>query len=403
MENAIPEFVSASVRSLPPLPTAVQRLMLLTGEVEVDFRQIARVIESDPTLTARTLRAANSPFYGVSRRVQTVQQATVLLGRDAILNLSLSVSVLNMQNDLQKRWPVEPAAFGRHSIAVALAARALAKALHLPDPEEAFVAGLMHDIGKLILLVHFGDEYARLVLAARNSASPLHRLEREFFEIDHAKAGQALCQHWNLPPSLTRAVAEHHAEAPGSLADVVAGAGHLAKMLRLGNSGDRFLRMRRDPSLPPLLVAPERLRETVISLPHEVQRAETALAQQSGGERRPVPVRVRPLVHLQVADPYEREVLTLMLLALGFEAMVPGETQALSAEQLREAPLAGLVTDVQGFDLRKLVYQQHNVPVLEYGHWRTGQASYADGYLSVDALREWLLQGIAHAAEAAVG
>ena len=103
----VPDYIHESVRTLPVLPTAVTRLLSLARDVNVDFREIARVIETDQTLTARTLRAANSPLNGVSRPVKTVRQATVLLGTDTIINLALGVSVISLQSGLYKNLPVE--------------------------------------------------------------------------------------------------------------------------------------------------------------------------------------------------------------------------------------------------------------------------------------------------------
>ena len=115
---AVPDYIHESVRTLPVLPTAVTRLLSLARDINVDFREIARVIETDQTLTARTLRAANSPLNGVSRPVKTVRQAAVLLGADTIINLALGVSVISLQSGLYKNLPVDPNAFERHSIAV---------------------------------------------------------------------------------------------------------------------------------------------------------------------------------------------------------------------------------------------------------------------------------------------
>jgi len=90
MEPTVPDYILDSVRSLPPLPASVQRLLTIARDPDVDFREITQVIETDQTLTARTLRAANSAFYGVPRRVETVRQAAVLLGSDTLVNMALS-------------------------------------------------------------------------------------------------------------------------------------------------------------------------------------------------------------------------------------------------------------------------------------------------------------------------
>src|SRR5690625_6491697 len=125
----------------------------MARDPDADFKAIARVIELDQTLTARVLRAANSAMYGVPRRVQTVNQATVLLGRDTIVNLALSISVMSAQSRVDtESWPIAPSEFWRHSFAVASLARGMAA--HVPgvSPDECYVGGMLHDNGKMVML-----------------------------------------------------------------------------------------------------------------------------------------------------------------------------------------------------------------------------------------------------------
>ena len=281
VQSQVPDDIVDSIGTLPVLPTAVTRLVALTQNDEVSFRELASVVESDPTLMARTLRLANSPLYSTARQIKTVQQAMVLLGTEVIVNLAVGVSIVSIQVRLYERLPIDAEAFGRHSVAVALAARKLARHFKLPNPGEAFVVGLLHDIGKLVLLRHFGEAYARLMVRAQQGEKALNELEQEVYELDHAVVGYALCRHWNLPCSMAEAVATHHAATlPRSLGDLVSKANDLVKTIQIGNSGNCYITAVQGQ--PGDLSAQGWLRELILGLPVETQQAEEALGRSAG-------------------------------------------------------------------------------------------------------------------------
>lgn len=391
MSVVIPEYIYESVRSLPPLPAVVDRLLALSRTPEVDFDKMAQVIESDPALTARILRAANSAFYGVSRRVQSIQQAIVLLGHEAVINLALGVSVLNLKRNLLKQWPGDPTAFWRHSLSVALMARTIARQLNRSDSEEAFVAGLLHDIGKLVLLSHHGVVYAQTILAARQSSAPLYLLERELFDVDHAAAGYALCQHWNLPETLAQAIAEHHAEEPpasSTISELVYDANELIKRLGLGDGGNVFTILRTGP-LPPHRRFPfDRFQELVRQLISDLEHTEALLEGPPPQKSLPLlPHRLRGTVHLHLRDPQAIDLLRIVLWEMGYEAVVIGDAESTPAST---PPLLGLITDASIPATRRFAYEQHGIPVL------TEIFSSYTPHVDLLALRQRLMQALNH-------
>ncbi len=396
VHSAIPSFVLDSVRSLPPLPAAVNKLLTLARDPDADFRQITAVIETDQTLTARTLKASNSAIYGQPKRVETVRQATVLLGREALLSLAVGASVTSLQEKLKHPWPGDPVAFWRHSLAVGMMARSIARRLRTVEPETAFVAGLLHDIGKLVMLNHFGDLYAQVLMAAQYGTQPLHLLERETVEVDHAVVGHALCLHWNLPASLTHAVAEHHDSTPpaaGSIADIVRNANDLIKMVRFGESGNRYAELRPSRFLPHNKIPPSILREMIVYLPVEMREAERIF----GNEIPPMPSEGDPtpkyLVHVNVSVPEERELLSFLLFSRRCEPIhLDG---GFKSEAPADAELIGLITDTPLDPARSLAYSNNNVPVLDYGAWRSasGQPT-REGNLDVSMLNNWLSENL---------
>ncbi len=386
VQSQIPDALRESVQALPVLPTAVTRLLTITQQPEVSVGEIARVIESDPTLMARTLRVANSPLYSTARAIKTAQQATVLLGIEAIVNLALGVSVASVQEHLHEQLPIDAEAFGRHSIAVALASRKLARHFKLPHPGEAFVAGLLHDIGKLVLLMHFGEAYAGLMVRAQHGEKALDALERETYDLDHAAAGHALCLHWNVPASMAEAVATHHA-APGThaLGDIVSKANNLVKTIQIGFGGNRFITA--IPGQPADLTTHGWLRAVILSLHKEIRQAEEALGQAPGSnpyswKEKDAP----PLVQLQLANPEEQALLMSMLLALGFE---PTTSCDVSIFESPNRPVA-LVTDGSPSDRQRQAYEQLDVAILDYTAFRQEHVIADSHALDVCLLWTWL-------------
>lgn len=385
-QTEIPDFVREAVLSLPPLPEAATRILHLARDPNVDFQEVVQIISADQTLTARVLRAANSALYGTSREVQTIRQAIVLLGREAVVQLVLSISVLNMRGDAEE-GPLDRGAFWRHSMAVAVAARELAGRFGI-DPERAFIAGLMHDIGKLVLFEHFGDRYAKLFAIAQRGARPLHHIERDVLHIDHAVVGQALCEHWKLSSPLAQAVTGHHdpdAEALGPLPAAVRSANALVKTLGLGESGNRYVMRANRP------LAPSRDRDMVLQLPHEVAEMETtfrtASAEEDEEEIDNIPFEDRPVVYLRVSEVDVEDVFLVLLWALGYRPNALGTEEQIPASASPGA-VAGCITDRPA--------QHHTngsmmeVTVLNYADWVAGEGSIVSEGLDIKSIRAWL-------------
>ncbi|MFQ5572561.1 MAG: HDOD domain-containing protein, partial [Rhodothermales bacterium] len=179
------------MKSLPPISRVARRLISVTNGGDVDIRELASLISKDQAMTARILRVANSSFYGLPRRVETLSKAVVILGMHTVRSIALRAAMLGMQpSGGALQTPVE--ALWKHSMAVASAAQLLAKRLKLPDPEVAFVAGLLHDLGKVVLMEVLSERYLRLLEHSDVATAPLHIREQSAFGITHMEAGHAL-------------------------------------------------------------------------------------------------------------------------------------------------------------------------------------------------------------------
>ena len=195
-------------RELPTLPRVAVRVLDLASEKEVSFGRIAEAICDDPVLAAKILKMVNSSFYGISQPVKTINHALVLLGLQTIKAVAVGFSLVRGVN-ARRSETFDYVRFWRQSLYTAVFARALAKLQFSEDCEEAFLAGLLSDLGTLTMHRALGKEYDAVLEACGGSQKKLLRLSHESFDLDHAVVGAALAERWNLPPSLVVPIRNH--------------------------------------------------------------------------------------------------------------------------------------------------------------------------------------------------
>lgn len=200
------------VEGLVTLPQVFLRINRLVDDPDSSLSDIAKVVSQDPSFTVRLLRVANSPFYGFPSAIDSVDKAVSVIGTTQIRNLALSMSVANsfagLPNDL-----VSMDNFWRHSLYCALISRALARKLRGCDPSVVFTAGLLHDIGELIMFNRLPEEAKNSLLLVLDQADDLsiYQAEQQIIGFDHAMVGGKLASYWGLPPLLVECIACHHA------------------------------------------------------------------------------------------------------------------------------------------------------------------------------------------------
>jgi len=194
--------------AMPLLPHVVARILQISGDESTTVREISQVIGGDPRLTGQLLRIVNSAYFGFSRRIATIPEATVILGTQAIRNLIIGAAVSNFFGGKSKL--LDRARLWRHSLACAIAARKVAERVSGLDSEEAFTAGLLHDFGRLALERHLADYYARALQKARGEGVPLLQAEEQTLGMSHAWLSGWLARKWNLPAVLGEAMSWHH-------------------------------------------------------------------------------------------------------------------------------------------------------------------------------------------------
>ncbi|MCC7294168.1 MAG: GGDEF domain-containing protein [Phycisphaerales bacterium] len=198
-----------TAENLPSLPAVAMQILALTRDESVSADSIAAVLQNDPALTARLLKVVNSSMFGIARKVTSVRQAVVLLGLRGVKVLALGFSLTDALNG-GAGGGFDYTSFWRRSLTTATAARQLGRCVAASQADEAFVAGLLSEIGTLAAYRCAADVYAPVLKEAQASSQPLCALERQRLGCDHAELGRELLNHWELPVALCEAVGAHH-------------------------------------------------------------------------------------------------------------------------------------------------------------------------------------------------
>lgn len=208
-----------AVARMPAFPKSVQKILELTRNINCAPKDIVGVIEKDPVVTVKILKVLNSAFYALPNKVTSVNRAVVFLGINTVKNLALSfasVGVLPKSNsagfDMER--------YLRHSLITAGVARQIA-ATHADgriDPMDCYIAGLLHDFGKVVFAQFMADEFKQALAASQENESRLHQAEQEVIGADHTVVGSMLAERWQFPEGLVECIRHHHdAEIPPNL------------------------------------------------------------------------------------------------------------------------------------------------------------------------------------------
>lgn len=235
------------IESMPSLPITVAKIIEITKNPTSTPSDLNRVITLDPVLTAKVLRLVNSAYYNLSNQVTSIVKAIILLGINTIKNLAISTAILGTVRKKTSATALNMDSFWRHCLAVGVTARSIAALMNV-DPklrDEYFIAGMLHDIGKIVLNEHFSDRYLQTIHAADLARVSLWRKEAELFETDHARTGRLIADRWKLSPGLVEVINFHHeplAAAPENrrLVAAVAAADAFCIGSEIGFSGNRI-------------------------------------------------------------------------------------------------------------------------------------------------------------------
>ena len=202
------------VDDLPPLPAVATRVMTIVDDENASATDLANVLAADQALTAKLIRLSNSAYYGFGRKVSSVRDAITVLGFNQVRDIAVSMSVMHA---FSRPAPTDDGfdldLFWGHSVAIAVAGESVSRRMRAAKPQDAFTAGILHDIGRLVLRMTMPVPFADALAYTRETGTPLHLSEVEATGYDHAEIGRALGERWSFPQHLIEAVWSHHDES----------------------------------------------------------------------------------------------------------------------------------------------------------------------------------------------
>ncbi len=274
----IPREIENAVENMPAISPVLGKINKIAQEMETSPRDLVKIIMLDPILTGKVLKLVNSSFYGLTQKVQTLAQAVVYLGVNTVKNLAISTALLSTVFVREKQSPLDPDEFWRHCLATALGSKLLAKLMKVDkdDLESYFIAGLLHDVGKVLLIRTDPARYAKALSESRKLGVTLAFAEAAHFGISHTQAGGLLARRWKLDPFLISVIEDHHSlvlDTDRRVQNMVVVVNNLCKATRAGESGNCVVEEMADDIVMISGLNDDMLNTAADSIPEEVEKA----------------------------------------------------------------------------------------------------------------------------------
>jgi HD-like signal output (HDOD) protein len=230
------------VQGLPTLPSMLHNINQMVLNPRTSAKEVAQVISSDPALTSKVLRVVNSSFYGFPNRITTITHAIVILGFNTIKSIVLSSTIFDVFRKSNVATDFDRGEFWKHSIGCGAAAKVIGRRIQYPMLEELFIAGLLHDVGKIVLDQFLPERFGEALALARSKELLLFDAEAQLLGVSHADVGAWLFEKWNLSKGLVETVRCHHnpplAGEHQRFAEIIHVSDILVRACRFGNGGD---------------------------------------------------------------------------------------------------------------------------------------------------------------------
>lgn len=272
-----PQEVVENLGEIAMLPQVVMKVLDMTNNTRATTQELEEVIGQDQGLTSKVLTLANSSYYGLPRRVSSLREAVMFLGFRAVRNIAMTASCYNMFIGKSDSQSLLKRRIWKHSVDTSLLTRLVCA--FAPDvvPDEAFAAGLLHDIGKTVLEQYYPQATLQVVHTAERLGIRHHEAEEQILGFNHADLGLALALHWNLPTVLAEALGYHHYVPAASVAPrlvaVVAIASDIANLLESGVSEEEWLSAINEDAMRTLNITPDQIGTLIEGCRVEVERS----------------------------------------------------------------------------------------------------------------------------------
>jgi putative nucleotidyltransferase with HDIG domain len=230
--SLVPQVLK-SLKTLPPFPLVAQRALLLLNQTEVSIQELVDIVKFDPAITANVLRISNSAFFGLRREIHSLHQALLLLGTQELLKIIIASGATRLFCRSTPGYFSDRLGLWRHSVSVALMANLLARELDHPERATSFTAGLLHDIGKVVLSLYVDQKFSEIMEVVDGRGVSFQAAEKEVLGIDHAQLGGEMARLWDFPDRLRLVINLHHLDKPEAFADDMVLLVYLADLLVL--------------------------------------------------------------------------------------------------------------------------------------------------------------------------
>ncbi|OHC72393.1 MAG: phosphohydrolase [Rhodoferax sp. RIFCSPLOWO2_12_FULL_60_11] len=241
--------LAAAVDGMPAFPKSVQKILELTRDVNCSPKDLVQVIDKDPVVTVKVLRVVNSAYYSLPKQITSINHAVVYLGFNTIKNLALSIAAIGML-PASNAAGFDGAQYLLHSLSTAAIAKQLALRLDDADPMDCFIAGLLHDFGKVVFAQFMPTEFRKALETSQWNESSLHLALRDVIGADHAVVGAMLVEKWRFPADLVETIRYQYGpeikDTP--MIACVFAANQISKKLEFGFAGNRCVEQ-----LPPAI------------------------------------------------------------------------------------------------------------------------------------------------------
>ncbi len=285
-ETGVAQKIDQAIEKMPSISPVFNKLTEMARNLETDSREMVKVIMLDPVLTAKVIKLVNSAFYGLKNPVHSLADAILFLGVNTVKNLAMSTAVMDKILVNQKDAPLDPEAFWKHCLATAVGSKMLARITHIEsiDQEIYFLAGLLHDLGKVLFIQAVPDLYRVVIQRNREKQQAIYLDEREELGVSHAQAGGVLARKWKMDQLLVEVMECHHepeaANSDNPILKLVVVANNLCKQNGL-SGGDPCIDPAAEVILQSLGLESGVLQPIIDQLPQELEKAAQFLGIQS--------------------------------------------------------------------------------------------------------------------------